>query len=85
LYLCGAVGTVANLAAVYFIFTGAWNPDLFPTLTEWNTWMVVITALSVVIGVTIYMISLRTRRGRTEDELAAEEVTATPGPREPTA
>jgi glutamate:GABA antiporter len=84
LYLCGAVGTVANLAAVYFIFTGAWNPDLFPTLTEWNTWMVVITGLSVAVGLTIYLISLRARRGRTEEELAAEEVAATPGAQEPT-
>jgi amino acid transporter len=85
LYLCGAIGTLANLAAVYFIFTGAWNPDLFPTLSEWNTWMVVITGLSVAVGVTIYLISLGTRRGRTEEELAAEEVAATTETREPTA
>jgi amino acid transporter len=79
LYLCGAIGTLANLAAVYFIFTGAWNPDLFPTLTEWNTWLVIITALSIVVGVTIYMLSLGARRGRTEEELAAEELAAPRG------
>jgi glutamate:GABA antiporter len=79
LYLCGAVGTLANLAAVYFIFTGAWNTDLFPTLAEWNAWMIIITGLSVAVGVTIYLISLRTRRGKTEDQLVAEtEVPTTP-------
>jgi amino acid transporter len=79
LYLCGAIGTLANLAAVYFIFTGAWNPDLFPTLTEWNTWMIVITGLSVAVGVIIYLISLGARRGKTEEQLAAEELAAPRG------
>jgi glutamate:GABA antiporter len=79
LYLCGAIGTLANLAAVYFIFTGAWNPDLFPKLSEWNTWMVVITGLSVTVGVVIYLFSLGARRGKTEQDLVAEtEVRTTP-------
>ncbi len=63
LYLCGAVGTLANAAAVFFIFVGQWNADLFPTLSEWNTWMIAITLVSVVTGVAIYAISERTRRG----------------------
>ena len=79
LYLCGAIGTLANLAAVYFIFTGAWNTDLFPTLTEWNTWMVVVTAVSVLVGVSIFLISQRARRGKTEQQMVAEaEVPTTP-------
>jgi amino acid transporter len=63
LYLCGAIGTLANIAAVLFIFVGQWNSALFPTLSEWNTWMVVITAISVITGVAIYAISQVTRRG----------------------
>jgi glutamate:GABA antiporter len=57
LYLCGAVGAVANAAAVFFIFVGQWSSTLFKTLAEWNTWMLVITAVSVLVGVSIYVIS----------------------------
>ncbi|MGH2580155.1 MAG: APC family permease [Actinomycetota bacterium] len=62
LYLCGAIGTLANAAAVFFVFVGQWNTALFPTLAEWNTWMVVITLVSVLTGVAIYAISQVTRR-----------------------
>ncbi len=72
LYLCGAVGTLANVAAVLFIFVGQWNAALFPTLAEWNTWMIWITALSVIFGVSIYAISQRTRRGKSDAELLVE-------------
>jgi amino acid transporter len=71
LYLCGAIGTLANVAAVLFIFVGQWNSALFPTLSEWNTWMVVITAISVLTGVAIYAISQVTRRG-TQAEVVEE-------------
>lgn len=63
LYLCGAIGTLANAAAVFFVFVGQWNSALFPTLSEWNTWMLAITLVSVVTGVAIYAISQVTRRG----------------------
>lgn len=69
LYLCGAVGTLANIAAVLFIFVGQWNADLFPTLSEWNTWMIWITALSVITGILIYVISQQARKGKTDEEL----------------
>jgi amino acid transporter len=73
LYLCGAVGFVANVLAVLFIFVGQWYPDLWPTLAEWNTWMIVITVISVGVGISIYLISEATsRRGKTEEELAEE-------------
>jgi glutamate:GABA antiporter len=72
LYLCGAIGFVANLAAVFFIFTGQWYPDLWPTLGEWNTWMAVITIVSVAVGLSIYLISQVARRGKTEDDLVEE-------------
>lgn len=78
LYLCGAVGTLANIAAVLFIFVGQWNAALFPTLAEWNTWMIWITALSVITGVLIYAISQRTRRGKSDVELLAETPTPVP-------
>ena len=64
LYLCGAVGFIANLAAVFFVFVGQWNSDLFPTLREWNTWLIVIAAVSVVVGLAIFVISeIGRRRG----------------------
>jgi glutamate:GABA antiporter len=72
LYVCGAVGTVANLLAVFFIFIGSWYPAGYPTLAEWNAWMVGITAISVITGVAIYAISQQTRRGRTDEQLLAE-------------
>jgi amino acid transporter len=79
LYLCGAIGFVANLAAVFFIFTGQWYPDLWPTLGEWNTWMAAITIVSVAVGISIYLISQVARRGKTEDDLV-EEIAEPAGP-----
>jgi glutamate:GABA antiporter len=73
LYVCGAVGTVVNILAVFFIFVGSWYPTGFPKLSVWNAWMFAITAISVVTGVAIYLISEATgRRGKTEQELTAE-------------
>jgi len=69
LYLCGAVGTVANIAAVLFIFVGSWYPTGFPTLAEWNWWMIGITAVSVLSGVVIWVVSQSARKGRTDEEL----------------
>lgn len=72
LYICGAVGTVVNILAVFFIFVGSWYPAGFPKLSEWNAWMFGITAISVITGVAIYLISERTRHGKTDQELVAE-------------
>ncbi len=55
LYLCGIVGTIVNLLAVFFIFIGSWYPAGFPTLAEWNAWMVAVTAISVIAGIVIYV------------------------------
>jgi glutamate:GABA antiporter len=85
LYLCGAVGFVVNLLAVLFIFVGSWYPTGFPTLAEWNTWMVGFTAVSVISGIVIYVISQSARRGKTDEELIelgeAERETAEDMPR----
>jgi amino acid transporter len=72
LYVCGAVGTVANILAVFFIFIGSWYPTGYPTLAEWNAWMIGITAISVITGIAIYAISQRTRRGKTDEQLLTE-------------
>jgi glutamate:GABA antiporter len=64
LYLCGAVGFLANLAAVFFVFVGQWNADLFPTLREWNAWLAIISVVSVAVGIAIFAISeIGRRRG----------------------
>jgi amino acid transporter len=69
LYLCGVVGFIVNVLAVLFIFVGSWYPAGFPTLSEWNTWMVGFTAVSVISGIVIYVVSQRTRKGKTDEEL----------------
>jgi glutamate:GABA antiporter len=77
LYICGAVGTIVNLLAVFFIFVGSWYPksDQNPTgweLSDWNVWMIGIAGLSVLTGIVIYAISQSTRRGKTDEELLIE-------------
>ena len=76
LYLCGAVGFVANILAVMFIFVGSWYPTGFPILRVWNEWMLAFTAVSVISGITIYLISQRTRRGKTDVEFLSEGAAA---------
>ncbi len=72
LYFCGIVGTLANLAAVFFVFVGTWYPPGFPTLREWNTWLAIITIVSVVVGIAIWLVSQNTRGGKTDAELVAQ-------------
>jgi amino acid transporter len=72
LYLCGAVGFVINILAVLFIFVGSWYPTGFPTLAEWNWWMLGITAVSVISGIVIWFVSQSARRGKSDDQLIAE-------------
>jgi glutamate:GABA antiporter len=72
LYVCGVVGFVANIVAVFFIFAGSWWAPAFPELSEWNTWMIAITGVSVLAGIVIYLISQRARRGKTDEQLIAE-------------
>jgi amino acid transporter len=72
LYVCGGVGTIVNIAAVFFIFIGSWYPAGFKTLAEWDTWMVVITAVSALTAILIYLVSQSARRGKTDEQLLAE-------------
>ena len=74
LYVCGAVGFVINLLAVLFIFVGSWYPTGFPSLSEWNSWMIGITTVSVVAAIVIYLISQRTRHGESDEQLISEGV-----------
>jgi amino acid transporter len=78
LYLCGAVGSIVNIVAVFLIFTGTWYPPGYPTLAEWNAWMIGITLASAVVGIAIYLISEVTRKGTTAQ--AIEEGSAAPAP-----
>jgi amino acid transporter len=80
LYACGAVGFVANLAAVFFIFTGTWYPPGFPTLGEWNTWLAVISIVSIIGGLTVWFISEGMRGGKTDAQLV-DEIAAAVGAR----
>jgi amino acid transporter len=81
LYFCGAVGFVANIVAVGFIFVGSWYTGWTCGLACWNWWMLAFTGVSVVAGLSIYAVSQRAIRGRSETELAAQvarEVGAAP-------
>jgi hypothetical protein len=60
-----------NILAVMFIFVGSWYPTGFPVLRVWNEWMIAFTAVSVVSGIVIYLVSQSTRRGKTDVEFIA--------------
>ena len=66
------IGFVVNILAVLFIFVGSWYPPGFPTLAEWNTWMIGFTAVSVISGIVIWFVSQSARRGKSDEELIAE-------------
>jgi membrane protease YdiL (CAAX protease family) len=77
LYVSGILGTIANIAAVVFIFVGSWYPksDSNPTgwdLGPWNWWMIGIAVVSVLAGILIYLISQQARGGKSETELTGE-------------
>jgi glutamate:GABA antiporter len=72
LFVCGAVGTIVNILAVFFIFVGSWYPSGFPKLSVWNAWMFAVTAVSVISGIAIYAISQRTRHGKSDEELLTQ-------------
>jgi glutamate:GABA antiporter len=71
LYLCAIVGLVANVLAVFWIFTGPWS-GAFESTKQWNTWVIPIVVVSALAGVLIYVISERTRGGKSDEELIAE-------------
>ncbi len=75
LYLCGVVGFAANGLAAAWVFTGPWC-GCFTSTAQWNTWIIPIVVVSIVVGVAVYVISERTRRGRTDEELLAEAAPA---------
>ena len=79
LFICGAIGTIVNLLAVFFIFIGSWYPTGYPRLAEWNAWMFGITGFSVITGILIYAISQRTRRGKSDEQLLTEMAPAVGG------
>lgn len=72
LYLCSVVGLVAMVLAAAWIFTGTWYAGGFETLTEWNAWVAPIVIVSAIAGILIYVISERTRGGKTDEQLIAE-------------
>jgi len=71
LYLCTVVGLIANVAAAVWVFFGPWYGG-FESVKQWNTWVVPIVVVSVVAGIVIYVVSERTRKGKTDEQLIAE-------------
>ena len=72
LYLCAVVGAVAMVLAGVWIFTGTWYGTGFETLSEWNSWVAPIVIVSAIAGILIYVISERTRGGKSDEQLIAE-------------
>jgi amino acid transporter len=69
LYLCTVVGLIANVLAAAWIFTGTWYANGFETLSEWNAWVIPIVVVSAIAGILIYVISERTRGGKSDVQL----------------
>ena len=68
LYVCGVVGFDRQRPGGAVHLRRLLVPDGFPTLAEWNSWMFGITAVSVISGIVIYVVSQRTRKGKTDEE-----------------
>ena len=79
LYACAIVGLLANVLAAVWIFTGTWYAGGFETLSEWNAWVIPIVVVSAIAGILIYVISERSRAGKTDEELLAEVTAETRG------
>jgi len=78
LYLSAVVGIVAMVLANVWIFTGPWYAG-FDSVSQWNTWVAPIVIVSAIAGILIYVISERTRGGKSDVQLieeVAEEVGA---------
>jgi amino acid transporter len=61
LSLSGVVGALASGIAVLVTFKDPWNPELF-SQGEWRVWLGILTALSLLVAVVIFLVSERTRR-----------------------
>ena len=77
LYLSAVVGIVAMVLANIWIFTGPWYAG-FDSVSQWNTWVAPIVIVSAIAGILIYVISERTRAGKSDVQLI-EEVAAEVG------
>ena len=62
LAVCGVVGVIADAAAVFLLFWGPWAPIF--TKSGWALGVGAITVVSICIGLAIYVVSERGRRGR---------------------
>jgi amino acid transporter len=71
LKLCGVLGIVASAVAVWATFASPWYP-LGYTTAKWRFWVGLITIISAGLGLVIYAISQRARRGKTDEELIIE-------------
>jgi amino acid transporter len=69
LAVCGAVGILADVAAVFLLFWAPWAPIF--TKSGWALAVAVITVASIAIGLAIYFVSERGRRERVGPAAAA--------------
>ena len=71
LRLCGTIGVIASVTAIWATFASPWYP-LGYTTGKWRFWVGLITIISAGLGLVIYAISQRARRGKTDEELIIE-------------
>jgi amino acid transporter len=61
LSLSGIVGAAASAVAILVTFKDPWDAELFKQ-GEWRVWLAVLTGVSLLVAVVIFLISERTRR-----------------------
>jgi hypothetical protein len=61
LSVSGVVGALASGVAVLVTFKDPWDPELF-SQGEWRVWLGILTAVSLLVAVAIFIVSERTRR-----------------------
>ncbi|GHO91911.1 amino acid permease [Reticulibacter mediterranei] len=81
-YLCAALGLVSSGVGFYATITAPWVPTLID-LTGWNTWVIGIALLSLVIGVIVYFIGQASARvAAAEAAIEAEALPISAAPEE---
>jgi hypothetical protein len=81
-YLCAVLGLVASGVGFYATITAPWVPTLID-LTGWNTWVIGIALISLVVGVIVYFIGQASARvAAAEAAIEAEALPVSAAPEE---
>jgi len=76
--MCSIVGTIASGAAIAVVFTAPWTNSpgkILLTTTQWNTWVIGIVIISLIVAVVVFFMGRRAIRSDMSDEELIAEVT----------